>query len=103
VIPLLLEVYRAALAWIGSWISNPSRLADPDEKLGEHVFMVYWRNMAGSEGEALLNAFSAAASAELRGHTLLTLRLSNVDRNSTGLVGGFRLGILRTTGLFHNC
>jgi hypothetical protein len=69
VIPLLLEVYRAALAWIGSWSSNPSRLAEPDEKLGEHVFMVYWRNMAGSEGEALLDAFSAAASAELRGHT----------------------------------
>ncbi|MEX2109271.1 MAG: hypothetical protein WD802_01525 [Gemmatimonadaceae bacterium] len=69
VVPLLLEVYRTALTWIGSWGTNPSRLAEPDERLGEHVFMVYWRNMAGREGEELLNAFSATASPELRGHT----------------------------------
>jgi hypothetical protein len=70
VVPLLLSSYGKALEWLGTWVPNPSRLAEPDEKLGEHVFLIYWRNMLGNEGQKLLDAFFNAADAELRGHVI---------------------------------
>jgi len=71
VFDLLHEEYCYAVERIGTASSESRRLADPDERLAEHLMTLYWRGkLSFDEPDGLLARFYAKASDSLRSHAL---------------------------------
>jgi hypothetical protein len=67
VFDVLREQYRHAVERIGCRRDDTRWLADPDEKLAEHLMVFYWRGKLSLD-DPLLTAFWEKASDTLRGH-----------------------------------
>ena len=71
VFELLQDEYARAVEAVGSPRTEQRQLADPDEKLGEHLMTYYWRGkLRFDQPGPLLEKFFAKASDELRAHAL---------------------------------
>ncbi len=67
----LSEEYRRAVECIGTVRGERRQLADPDERLAEHLMTFYWRGkLSLNEPEGLLVRFYVKAPDLLRGHAL---------------------------------
>ena len=68
----MLEVdYLWAINKIGSWTNVSLRMANPDEKLAEHLAVFYWYGeIELGDAATVLGAFYAKAPALLRGHII---------------------------------
>lgn len=69
VLDILCEQYRHAAERIGCHRDDTRWLANPDERLAEHLMEFYWRGKL-SLGEPLLTAFWEKAPDGLRGHAI---------------------------------
>lgn len=69
VLDILREQYRHAVERIGCRRDDTRWLANPDERLAEHLMVFYWRGKL-SLGEPLLTAFWEKAPDGLRGHAI---------------------------------
>lgn len=73
VVALIEAAYRAAIATIGSphpafrWLGSSDT---PEERLSEHLMILYWRGHEGLGSAGLLHAFYAEAGDTLRGHAM---------------------------------
>ncbi|MEW6724485.1 MAG: hypothetical protein AB1331_06145 [Bacillota bacterium] len=69
VLDILREQYRHAVERIGCRRDDTRWLANPDERLAEHLMVFYWRGKLSLE-DPLLTAFWENATDALRGHAL---------------------------------
>jgi len=69
VLDILREQYRYAVERIGCYRDDTRWLANPDERLAEHLMVFYWRGKLSLEGP-LLTAFWEKAPDGLRGYAI---------------------------------
>jgi hypothetical protein len=67
---ILGEEYRRAVTRIGATRQARHRLADPDQRLADHLMLFYGRGKIGLDDNGLLHLFYSRASDSLRAHAL---------------------------------
>ena len=92
VLDILLSQYELAVGRIGSRPDIRRWLADPDEKLAEHLMAFYWRGKLSLD-DSLLGPFWEKASDALRGHALAFI--GQVLKQTGGYIPAETLGRLK--------